>query len=384
MNNLLPKKSQKNMIKRLTYTVLIACVSVITLSVLSDVEGKQEVESPPLGSFAVEASQQTDFMPDTGDAADDPAIWVNPNNPDKSFVIGTNKKRGLDVYDMSGKLVFRNEIGRVNNVDLRSGINIGNKERIIVAASNKTGSSIEVLELNPNSGELMPILEKPIMLEVEDQTYGFCMYHSHKTGNLFAFVNDKSGLYEQWQLKDNGNNEIVGEKVRSFRVGSQPEGCVADDANGVLFLGEEEVGLWKIAAEPNASNELTLIDTVGLGQQKGGKLAADVEGMSLYVPDLNNTQRGYLIVSTQGNDSYTIYERNPPHKYRGVITLSFEGARIGDTDGLDVVAMPVGSDYPEGMLVVQDGIYEKPDQPKRTQNFKYVSWQKIASTLNLK
>jgi myo-inositol-hexaphosphate 3-phosphohydrolase len=49
-----------------------------------------------------------------------------------------------------------------------------------------------------------------------------------------------------------------------------------------------------------------------------------------------------------------------------------------------VVGIPVGSTYPEGMLVVQDGIYEKPGQPKRTQNFKYVSWQKIASTLNLK
>jgi 3-phytase len=384
MNNLLHNKSQKKMIKRLTYMALIVCASVIALSILFNVEGKQEVEPPPQGSFAIEASQQTDFMPDTGDAADDPAIWLNQKNPDKSFVIGTNKKRGLDVYDMTGKLVFRNEIGRVNNVDLRSGINIGSKERIIVAASNKTGSRIEVLDLNPNSGELTPILEKPIMLEVEDQTYGFCMYHSHKTGNLFAFVNDKSGLYEQWQLKDNGSNKIIGEKVRSFRVGSQPEGCVADDANGVLFLGEEEVGLWKIAAEPNDSNELTLIDTVGLGQPNGGKLAADVEGMSLYIADPEDNKSGYLIVSTQGNDSYTIYERSAPHKYRGVITLSFEGARVGDTDGLDVIGMPVGSTYPEGMLVVQDGIYEKPDQLKRTQNFKYVSWQKIASTLNLK
>jgi len=377
-------KIENNQIgKPLIYIVIIISIIALIFTIVAESEGKQEVSSPPAGSFSVEASQQTDFMPDEGDAADDPAIWVNPNNPDKSYVVGTNKKRGLDVYDMSGRLVFRNEIGRVNNVDLRAGIKIGDSEKIIIAASNKTGSRIEVLVLNPNNGELTEILEQPIKLDSEEQTYGFCMYHSQKTGDLFAFVNDKSGLFEQWQLRDNGKNQITGEKVRSFRVKSQPEGCVADDANGVLFLGEEEFGLWKIAAEPDASNTLTLIDKVGLGETNGGKLFADVEGVSLYVSDSENKQQGYLVVSTQGNDSYTVYERTPPHKYRGVFTLNYQGSRVGDTDGLDIVSAPLGSDYPAGMLVVQDGIYEKPGQPKRTQNFKYVSWQKIATQLKL-
>ena len=377
-------KIENNQIgKPLIYIVIIISIIALIFTIVAESEGKQEVSSPPAGSFSVEASQQTYFMPDEGDAADDPAIWVNPNNPDKSYVVGTNKKRGLDVYDMSGRLVFRNEIGRVNNVDLRAGIKIGDSEKIIIAASNKTGSRIEVLVLNPNNGELTEILEQPIKLDSEEQTYGFCMYHSQKTGDLFAFVNDKSGLFEQWQLRDNGKNQITGEKVRSFRVKSQPEGCVADDANGVLFLGEEEFGLWKIAAEPDASNTLTLIDKVALGETNGGKLFADVEGVSLYVSDSENKQQGYLVVSTQGNDSYTVYERTPPHKYRGVFTLNYQGSRVGDTDGLDIVSAPLGSDYPAGMLVVQDGIYEKPGQPKRTQNFKYVSWQKIATQLKL-
>ena len=122
---------------------------------------------------------------------------------------------------------------------------------------------------------------------------------------------------------------------------------------------------------------------MALGETNGGKLFADVEGVSLYVSDSENKQQGYLVVSTQGNDSYTVYERTPPHKYRGVFTLNYQGSRVGDTDGLDIVSAPLGSDYPAGMLVVQDGIYEKPGQPKRTQNFKYVSWQKIATQLKL-
>lgn len=36
---------------------------------------------------------ETDVVENYGDAADDPAIWVNKNNPSKSLVIGTNKKR---------------------------------------------------------------------------------------------------------------------------------------------------------------------------------------------------------------------------------------------------------------------------------------------------
>ena len=37
--------------------------------------------------------------------ADDPAIWVDRDNPRRSLVIGTAKDAGLLVYDMSGRLV---------------------------------------------------------------------------------------------------------------------------------------------------------------------------------------------------------------------------------------------------------------------------------------
>lgn len=45
-----------------------------------------------------------DDAPATPDA-DDPAIWVNPDNQRRSLVIGTAKDAGLLVYDMSGQLV---------------------------------------------------------------------------------------------------------------------------------------------------------------------------------------------------------------------------------------------------------------------------------------
>ena len=56
-----------------------------------------------------------------GDAADDPAIWVNPNDAAASRVLGTNKKQGLLVTGLDGQLLQELPVGRLNNVDVRPG-----------------------------------------------------------------------------------------------------------------------------------------------------------------------------------------------------------------------------------------------------------------------
>src|SRR4051812_47856200 len=47
------------------------------------------------GQGTVEASRSTDPVPHDGDAADDPAIWVDPSDPARSRVLGTDKEGGL-------------------------------------------------------------------------------------------------------------------------------------------------------------------------------------------------------------------------------------------------------------------------------------------------
>jgi len=37
------------------------------------------------------------------DAADDPAIWYNEENPSLSVVFGSNKKKGIHAYNLEGK-----------------------------------------------------------------------------------------------------------------------------------------------------------------------------------------------------------------------------------------------------------------------------------------
>ena len=58
-------------------------------------------------------------VPHDGDAADDPAVWVNPDDPSKSVIVGTDKEGGLMVYDLAGRQLQYLPVGDMNNVDVR-------------------------------------------------------------------------------------------------------------------------------------------------------------------------------------------------------------------------------------------------------------------------
>ena len=63
--------------------------------------------------------------------------------------------------------------------------------------------------------------------------------------------------------------------------------------------------------------------------------------------------------------------------------LTFDGGAVANTDGIDLVATPLGPEYPAGLLVVQDGFIGKPGRPRQNQSFKLVSWEAVAGALAL-
>ena len=339
----------------------------------------------PADTRAVAAAAETTPVPDACDAADDPAVWVDESDPEASLIVATNKLRGLVVYGLDGAVVSTNDVGRVNNVDLRDGVDVGDEDTIVVAATNRTTWTIDVLELDPDSGALTPLLDAPISPDFDEDPYGLCLYRSAATGDLYVFANDQGGAVEQWRL-DPGDTGLTGTRVRSWAVGSQTEGCVADDANGWLFIGEEEVGIWRYRAEPGLSTaERVAVDRVGVGEPAGGHLASHVEGLSIYAPPGGGPDDGFLVASSQGNHAYVVYDRTPPHAYRGTFRVGEAGAVDGveDTDGLHVVSAPLGPRYPMGLLVVQDGVNLAPDGAEANQNFKLVSWEDVLDALDL-
>ena len=75
----------------------------------------------PLGPMvSIPATRETAAVAQTGDAADDPAIWVAPD-PAQSLVLATQKQGGLYVFDLAGAIVQEIPGGRPNNIDLRAG-----------------------------------------------------------------------------------------------------------------------------------------------------------------------------------------------------------------------------------------------------------------------
>ena len=90
------------------------------------------------------------------DAADDPAIWRNPEDPAKSLIVGTDKKAGLHVYNLKGEDLFFLDAGLLNNVDL---VTLADGT-VLVAASDRTdpdNSAIALFRLDTQSARLEPL-----------------------------------------------------------------------------------------------------------------------------------------------------------------------------------------------------------------------------------
>lgn len=329
---------------------------------------------PAMAGNLVEPTVETEPVQSWGDAADDPAIWVHPEDPALSLIIGTDKKRGLYVYDLSGRTLQTIADGRMNNVDVRQGVRLGDRTLSLVAATNRTTKTIALYRVDESSRRLERAGE-PIPTGFTDP-YGLCLYRSPKNGQIYVFASDGStGRFRQWRLSAR-KGRIEATLVREFEVGSQSEGCAADDETGALYVTEEDVGLWRYSAEPDGGSERVAVDTT-----EQGHLVADVEGVAIYY-GANGT--GYVIVSSQGSNDYAVYRREGKNEYVGRFSVVSNGVAgvdgASETDGLDVVSTPLGPAFPYGVLVVQDG---RNLSPPEKQNFKLVPWERIAAALSL-
>jgi len=312
----------------------------------------------------VVAAVETEPVSTGGDSADDPTLWVNPSDAQQSLVIGTNKKRGLAVYDLAGKEIQFLADGQMNNVDHRDNFPLDGKMVPLVTASNRSQNSIAIYKIDVETRRLESVAAGMINTI---EAYGACMYHSNKTGKFYYFGTSKQGVVEQYELFDAGRGKVSAKKVRQINVGTQLEGCVADDEVGYLYVGEENIGIWKYQAEPDANLERIKVDGVGTG----GNLVADVEGLTIaYGAD----GKGYLIASSQGDNTYAVYRREGTNAYVKSFRIVAGGKidRVTETDGIHVTTANLGPLFPRGVFIAQDG---SDDTGK--QNFKLVPWHLI-------
>lgn len=323
----------------------------------------------------VTADIETDPVPASigDDSADDPAIFVHPDDPSKSLIIGTNKKDGLAVYNLDGEQVNYQSVGLINNVDLRQNFKLGEEYITVVAGSNRTDNSLLLMRMD-EEGRLYNLMDEPLVCPV-DEVYGVGMYVSPKNGAFYALINGKDGQILQYELlvKD---GKLKPELVKTRKVATQPEAIVADDELGWLYIGEEEMGMWKFNAEPDADDTPVLIAGSSM---ENAAVSYDIEGAAIYYAEGG---KGYLIVSSQGNFSYLIFERQGENKYLGSFRIQdgdIDGAE--ETDGLDVINLSMNETFANGFLVVQDG-FNYDGEEVMNQNFKLIAWEKIAALAN--
>ena len=331
----------------------------------------------------VEAIYETPPVITEGDAADDPAIWVNKNNPSNSIIFGTDKKSGIYSYNLQGQELSYTNLGRINNVDTRS-MNLGDDENVsdftFLFGSNRTLGSVDlwVFEDNKTRQKLKnnswEVPSKPSFRGKSNIiVYGICAGIDPKYG-LVAFLTEDTGpRVEVWNLTDNGLDLIT-----TFNNGGESEGCVYDDFNRTLFISEEEVrGVLKAYRLDDSFDfsEPYIVDS------REGQIGGDPEGVSLYKTSNNS---GYLILSSQGDSKFNLYDRNYPYDYITSFRIGSSKSidNVTDTDGIETINFKLSDEYPEGIMIAQDGLNKDGYKTKR-QNFKIVSFKDVLDAINV-
>lgn len=308
----------------------------------------------------VDVRAETTPVPHTDDAADDPAIWINEASPNDSLILGTDKQGGLQIFNLSGNQIEYLAVGRLNNVDLRS--NPYNSSSSLVVASQREPGRLVMLLIDHDQATVT--LEVAHTIELPEP-YGICATILNE--KYYAILNDKDGSFHQYEITPAYDLKLV----RTWTTETQPEGCVVDDDTRTVYVGEEEVGIWSLSADPVDPPELVSVAKVGENQ-----LVADIEGLTLY----HGKSKTYLIASSQGNSSYAVFDTTDL-SYQGSFRVGESGRFDGtsETDGIAASHLAVRG-MEEGFMVLQDDVNTK---PRANQNFKLISWADIRTGLGL-
>lgn len=288
----------------------------------------------------------------TPNDTDDPAIWYNSVNPEKSLILGTDKgdsTGGIFVFDLEGKLdtaLSITNLERPNNIDIEYGFQFQGKNMDIAVFTERGKDMIRVISL-PDCKFIdrggIPVFEDDSLRS----PMGIALYKD-KNSQFFAFVGRKDGPVEgyiyQYQLMAN-DSAVSGVKVRAlgkFSKKKEIEAIVVDDELGYVYYSDENVGVRKYYADAEKGNqELALFAQSGIME--------DHEGLSIYQEKSGN---GYIILSDQQANKFHLFTRqgskSNPHDHQLVRIVS---AQTEESDGSDILNMALNSTFPNGIFV---------------------------------
>jgi 3-phytase len=303
---------------------------------------------------------------------DDPAIWINPTDPSKSLIIGTDKggetgDGGLFVFDLKGKLIDSvRPLRRPNNVDVAYNLMVNGKRMDIAVCTERLSKSIRVFslpDLKPLDKGGIPVFENEI--DSLRDPMGIALYTNQADQKIYAIVGRKTGPTDgsylwQYRLDDDGKGNVKGTLVRKFGLYSgkkEIESIAVDNELGYVYHSDEKYGIHKSYAHPDSSNiELSLF-----GQQD---FTEDIEGISIYKFD-NGT--GYILVSDQQANKFNVYPREgsgSPHAYQRIKSINTSTV---ESDGSEVTSAALPG-FLKGLFVAMSD----------DKTFQFYSWESLA------
>jgi len=333
--------------------------------------------------------------------------------------------------------------GRYNNVDLAYGLRVGGERVDVAVVSDRYNDQLRFFAIDPDGADAdAPLTEitaaeqgflfQPDRAGVDtDQTaYGLAVWQDGDdayavvtqegttrvaTARLDARADGTVGYADVDQLDLPASFDLpdgtTWTPCEEPGVGPQLEGLSVDQRTGTLYAAQEDVGLWRLPL-PLGSGEPRLVDTVtdfgvedaydpeteecspadGSSQEGavaanpfgGDLLTADAEGVDVYH---GPGRTGYVIVSSQGDDTYAVYSTTGRNRSLGSFRVAGEDGvdDVNGSDGLAVTNRPVGP-YRQGLLVTHDepetGADVEPGRGDAT-GFSYVAWDDVADELGL-
>jgi 3-phytase len=318
------------------------------------------------------------------DDPDDPAIWVNPADPARSLIFGTNKVKAptgaLVVFGLDGAI--RQVVAgleRPNNVDVEYGLVVQGQKVDIVVVTERLTTRLRVYRIAPDGSGITDISALDRLQVFPGRTgekaapMGIALYRRPNDGAVFAIVSPKTGPREgylqEYRLEDVGTGRVGARLVRTFGRFSgkaEIEAIAVDDAAGYVYYADERDGIRKYHADPDhpdAARELARFGTSGF--------AGDREGIAVYQRDATT---GYIVCTDQidGNSQYHVYRREGapgnPHDHSELLKIVAGGA--DGADGIEIASAPLGPKFPHGLMVTMNS---------GPRNFLIYNWDDIAN-----
>ena len=305
--------------------------------------------------------RETPSLP--GDA-DECGIWINSIDTSRSAVIGNDKKSkgGLYVWDIDGKEIFNVSLNKPVGVDVRYGMMLKNELVDIVVCGLRSTNQIKVFRIDPKTRNLIDITTKNgISSGFSKRTYGISLYKRQYDGKIFVFVSSKkTDDIHQLELTEDSEGKVKGSLIRYFGKKDQKsfvEGMCVDDELGFFYCSDERSAILKYEADPDKKNNMLLLKFATNDGIKG-----DREGLALYKKQNNE---GYLVLSSQGNSSFKIYQRSRNNNF--VKTVYPKG--VSKTDGIAINSTPILPLFPNGLVVCHND---------KNSNFVFYDWKDFA------